>query len=100
MLFVHLSLSGQGHFGFKSLSWLPELLIVMPVCRSQARELVWTVQLGLLMEICASQRGRAVSEIAKFFLDLHYCQNGIAVNSCAILNTGGYNVVLRKISCV
>lgn len=30
MLFMHLSLSGQGHFGFKTLSCLPEVLIVMP----------------------------------------------------------------------
>lgn len=52
------------------------------------------------MEIYASQRGRAVSEIEKFLSDLHCCQNGIAVNSCAILNTGRYNAEFRKISCI
>lgn len=31
ILFILLSLSGHDHFGFKTLLWLLELLIVMPV---------------------------------------------------------------------
>lgn len=90
MLLMLLSPSGQDHFGFKTLLWLLELLIVMPV------QITGLGTSDCLWKRCASQRGRAVSEIEEFLLGLHYCHSGIAVNSCAVLNTGRCNAEFRK----
>lgn len=58
MLFMHLSLCGQGHFGFQTLSWLPEVLIVMPVQITELQSLdssldyLWKLVLPREGELC------------------------------------------------
>lgn len=53
-------------------------------CELQSLDSEW---LSLLLKSCASPGESALSETQKLLLDLHYWQNWIAFDSCAILNT-------------